>query len=399
MSVQEPTIICPNCSAEIKLTESLAAPLVEATRQKFKDHLAKKETEWRKHADDVRKEAEASALEKARRDVTSEMRENEQRIAELQSNLETNNAKLAEAQRMQADVLRKERALEDQKRELELTIEKRVQQDVSAVRDKARQEATEEARLKLAEKDETMQAMQRQIEELRRRAEQGSQQLQGEAQELELESTLSALFPFDKIEPVGKGEFGGDIMQQVYTQQGVLCGSILWESKRTKNWSDTWLPKLRKDQRDAKADIALIVTQAMPATIKAFGEIDGVYVTSYTLYQPVCVMLRNAVISTYLARQSAEGVQTKAELVYAYLSGPQFRQRIEAIAEAFATLQDDLNKERKAITRIWAKREEQLNRAMCGTTGLYGDLQGIAGASLPELEAFELRAALEHDNE
>jgi hypothetical protein len=262
---------------------------------------------------------------------------------------------------------------------------------LTETREQARKEAEESLKLKVAEKDQTIASMQKKIEELKHRAEQGSQQLQGEVQELELEDLLRSKFPFDTIEPVAKGEFGGDVVQRVIGANGQQSGAILWESKRTKNWSDTWLPKLRKDQRTAKAEIAIIISQALPKDVETFETIDGVWVTHPRTTIPVAAILRQSLIEVALARQANEGQQTKTEMVYQYLTGPRFRQRVEAIVEAFSTMQADLDKERKAIMKQWAKRDEQINRVMQATVGMYGDLQGIAGKTLQEIEGLDLQ--------
>jgi hypothetical protein len=248
----------------------------------------------------------------------------------------------------------------------------------------------DEQTLKVMEKEQTITAMQKQIEDLKRRAEQGSQQLQGEVQELELENLLRVKFPFDSIEPVPKGEFGGDVLHRVVGSGGQSGGTILWEFKRTKNWSDGWLVKLRDDQRTAKAEIAVIVSQTLPKGVETFEMVDGVWVTHPRAALPVAMILRQSLLELALARQSSEGQQTKTEMIYQYLTGPRFRQRVEAIVEAFSTMQEDLDKERRVIMKQWAKREEQIERVMGATVGMYGDLQGIAGKSLQEIEGLEL---------
>ena len=240
--------------------------------------------------------------------------------------------------------------------------------------------------------------MQRQIEDLKRRAEQGSQQLQGEVQELDLESQARAAFAMDTIEPVPKGEHGGDVIQRVTGPLGQHCGTILWESKRTKNWSDGWLPKLRDDQRAAKADIALIVTQALPKDMDSFNLIDGVWVTSPRYAMHLAIALRQSLIEVAAARKAGEGQQTKMEMLYQYLTGPRFRHRIEAIVEKFADMHDDLEKERRATTRLWAKREAQIRCVVDSTAGMYGDLQGIAGKTLHEIEGLEVKLLVGEGN-
>ena len=287
--------------------------------------------------------------------------------------------------------MKKQRELEDAKREIDLTIEKRVQESIGAARDQGRKQAEEQLKFKVMEKEQTIAAMQKQIEDLNRRAEQGSQQLQGEVQELELESILRSKFPHDIIEPVPKGEYGGDVLQRVMNAMGQQCGTIIWESKRTKSWSDTWLPKLRDDQRAAKAEVAVIITQVLPKDVDTFDLIDGVWVTHPKSTLPVALVLRHALLDVATARNVSEGQQTKKDIMYQYLTGPRFRQRVQAIVEAFSSMNEDLDKEKKVITKQWAKREEQIERVMQSTVGMYGDLQGIAGKSLQEIEGLELK--------
>lgn len=417
----EPTITCPNCKTQIRLTESLAAPLLAATRQQFEQQLAQKDEDIAKREQGLREKERqiteakrtldeqvadqvaaqlkaerahviAEEAKKAKLASAAELDAKARELAELQEVLKIRDEKLAEAQKAQAELIKKQRELDDAKRELELTVEKRVQDGLTEVRAQARREAEEGLKLKVLEKDQTIASMQQKIEELKQKAEQGSQQLQGEVQELELESLLRAKFPFDTIEPVPKGDFGGDALQRVTSPGGQPCGTILWESKRTKNWSDGWLAKLREDQRTAKAEVSVLVSQALPKGIEAFDVVDGVWVTSPRAALPVATVLRHSLHQVSMARAVSEGQQTKTEMVYQYLTGPRFRQRVEAIVEAFSSMQEDLDRERKAIMKQWAKREEQIERVMGATVGMYGDLQGIAGKSLQEIEGLELHA-------
>jgi hypothetical protein len=413
----EPTIICPSCQTEIKLTESLAAPLIESTRREYEKRLVQKDTDVAKRDAALREREEAlsksqQALDeqvaeklklergriaieegkKAKLALQNDFDQKAKEVADLNDILRQRDAKLAEAQKTQADLIRKQRELDDAKRELDLTVEKRVQDGLAVTREQAKKEAEEGLKLKVLEKEQTIVSMQKQIEELKRKAEQGSQQLQGEVQELELEALLRAKFPRDTIEPVPKGEHGGDALQHVVGPSGQVCGTIIWESKRTKNWSDGWLAKLREDQRAAKAEIAVIVSQSLPKEIETFGVIENVWITHPKTVLPLAHTLRHTLIEVGCARQASEGQQTKTEMIYQYLTGPRFRHRVEAIVEAFSAMQEDLDKEKKAITKQWAKREEQIERVMQATAGMYGDLQGIAGKTIQEIEGLELCA-------
>jgi len=411
----DPTITCPNCSSEIRLTESLAAPLIKSVREEYEKKISEKEQLVAKREADVeqqlkavskaketideqvqeklrseRGEIAAEEARKAKQTMATDLEEKAKAIEELQQVLDVRDKKLKEAQQQQVELLRKQRELDDEKRELDLTVEKRVQASVEEVRKKALLEAEDGLKLKVAEKEEQISSMQRQIEELKRKAEQGSQQLQGEVLELELEEMLSTRFPHDSIEPVPKGEFGGDVIQRVFAPTGQQCGAILWESKRTKNWSAGWLAKLRGDQRMAKSELAVLITDAMPKDVETFGHIEGVWVTRPRFAIPLVIALRQSLMEVANVRRAQDGQETKMELVYDYLMGPKFRHRVEAIVEKASDIQADLDRERKSLTRLWAKREAQIQGVIESTVGMYGDLQGIAGSSLKEIEGLEM---------
>ncbi len=411
----EPKIKCPNCFTEIKLTESLAAPLIQETREKYEAQIAQTQSDIsrREAALNIQKQeletaqksleeklqirvAEARkqiALEeekKAKAAISEDLDGKTKQLKEMQDLLNLKEEKLSQAQKAQAEIMRKERDLEDKKRELDLTIEKRVNASLSGVHKKARQEAEDALKLKVSEKEEQISSMQRQIDDLKRKAEQGSQQLQGEVLELSLEEDLRTKFPFDVIEPVKKGEFGGDILHTVVNPSGQKCGAILWETKRTKNWSDGWLVKLREDQRTSGADISLLMTHALPKGVETFDLIDNVWVVQTRYALPLVSALRQSLIGVYSTRQAQSGQNTKMEMVYNYLTSTKFRHRVEAIVEKISDMQQDLDKERKMMTRSWAKRDAQIQSVITATVGMYGDLQGIAGQAIQEIEGLDI---------
>jgi len=369
--MSEPTITCPKCKHEIKLNESLAAPFMEKAQRDFEARIA------------LAREDEAK---KARLAASTDLNEKEKELSELKDTLKTRESKLAQAQKDQAEALKLKQELEDAKREFDLNVQKQINERLGPVREQARKEAEEAQKLKVSEKEHLISQMQKQIEDLKRRAEQGSQQLQGEVQELELESLLSNKFPTDEIIPVEKGQLGADALQKVVGKTGQVCGTILWESKRTKNWSDGWLVKLRQDQREAKADIAIIVTQALPKDLESFDIIEGVWVTHPKYAIPLAITIRQSLIEISAARQSTEGQQTKMEILYTYLTGTNFRLRVEAIVESFSQMRSDLEREKKLFTAQWAKRDQEITKAMGAAIGMYGDMKGIAGQSLPEIK-------------
>lgn len=402
--MNEPTITCPKCRTEIKLTESLAAPIIEATREKYRQHFHTREAalqqqqqeltrareEFDKRLEDrIASERTKIAVEeakKARLLLEVDLNDSAAQIVNLRETLAARDEKLKAAQQAQAELIRKERELEDAKREIELTVQRRVSETVGAERERAKLEAGESLQLKLRGKEEQIASMQRKIEELQKKAEQGSQQLQGEAFELELEGTLKQHFPSDNIQPVAKGELGADLIQTIVGPGGAVAGSIVWEIKNTRNWTDGWLAKLRSDQRSINADEALIVSQALPKGTLTFDCKEGVWVASPQCFLPLAAALREKIICVAAAKRTSEGQHTKVERVYEYLTGPRFRHRVEAIIEQFTDLQSDLDRERKFMTKQWAKRAEHIQEVLLTTAGMYGDLQGIAGQSIPELE-------------
>ena len=266
------------------------------------------------------------------------------------------------------------------------------------IRGAAQAEAAEAHQLSLAQRDQTIQGMKRTIEELRKKADQGSQQSQGEALEVTLEDMLRQAFPQDEIEPVPKGITGADLVHRVKSDAGVVCGTILWEAKRTKHWTAGWLPKLRDDQRALKAELAALVSIALPADAPPISNQDGVWVTGFASAIGLAQVLRMSLRRSSAAKRALEGRQDKMDLLYAYFTGPEFRSRVEGLLEPFLAMKEDLEKERRSVQRLWAKREKQIERALTSTSGLYGDVQGIAGGAIPELSALDLPALEDGDD-
>ncbi len=423
-------IECPFCHRSFKLNETLAAPLIEETKRTLNkefeartaalDAQARSIEEARQRADAAKRDLDAqrAAISKAREEIEAQVsaRLAEQRSTvereitakakqrldaelakrdaerlDLEHVLKAQGDKLAEAQVAQREALRKQRELDEKIRGADLAAEKRAAELVAPQIERARKDADEAARLRMAEKDKVIEAQKAQLAEAQRKLEQGSQQLQGEVQELDLEKRLREAFPRDTIEPVPKGQFGGDAVHRVFGPHGGACGTILWEFKRTRNWSSAWTDKLKQDQRAAKAEIAVIVTQAMPSGIETFGEVSGVWVTTPAVAIPLAAVLRCTLMETALARRATEGQHDKMAVLYQYLTGPEFRQRIEAISEAFTAMQADLIAERTAFERQWAKRQKQIDRVMASTVGMWGELQAIAGASLQQIEGLEMK--------
>jgi hypothetical protein len=309
-----------------------------------------------------------------------------------QDALSTKDAKLREAEQAELQARELKEQANEALRQVELTVARRLDEERVKVRDVAVHERDEEHRLKLGEKDKQLDDMRKQIEELRRKGDRASQQLVGDVLELDLEDVLSHAFPHDKFERMKKGQSGADLLQTVRTLSGQSCGRILWESKRTKSWSHGWLGKLREDQRAAKSELAALITETLPENVQSFDLIDGVWVSGISTAVPMAAALRQGIVETARARIAADGAGTKKDLVYGYLTGAEFRQRVVGMLEPIMEMRDSLTKEKTLLTRQWSTREKQLDRALHNVANLYGDLHGIVGNSLPAVEGLSLPA-------
>ncbi len=403
-------ITCPSCGSEFAVSETLTAQIRHQLRLDFDNEMRRKDAELARQREDLQRRERD--LDASRRSIEQEVslrvdQERERLLAEaaskaqeavaveivdLQGQLTEATAKVSEAQKAELQLRHERRQLEQQKEELELVVTRTLDQERTKIRDEAKRQADEEHRLQEADKDKLVGDLRRQIDELKRKSEQGVPQTQGEIMELELEDVLRRHFPTDIIEPIPVGAHGGDVLQHVHDSAGQECGTILWESKRTKAWSDGWLPKLRDDQRAARAHIAVLTTVEMPKGLSAFGSIDGVWITNRACLVGLAAALRAGLLDVSRTRRTLEGKQTKSEILYNYFSSTEFRQRIEGIVEAFVTMREDLDSEKRSMQRIWTKREKQLDRAVANTAGLYGDLGGILGSNLPQIAHLELQS-------
>lgn len=403
-------ITCPRCHFEFEITEVMRAQITSEVRTEFESEAAARQAELNAAKRELEKErldikAARLAIEgevraqvasqrdailkearkSAENELTAELRDRDDQLTTLKKKLKT-------AQDSELELRKRERQLQERTEELQLEVARQLDSERDKLRANIREQLEQQHLLKDTEKEKQISDMRRQIDDLKRKAEQGSQQLQGEAQEIVLNDLLSDAFPADTIERVGKGIVGGDALQTVLDLGGAACGTILWESKRTKNWSNGWLPKLRDDQRSARSACAVIVTEVLPDGIRTFGLVDGVWVCSWPCAIGLATALRTGLLEVAKGRLALQGQNEKMEMVYNYLSSPEFRHRVAGIVEAFVTLQQDLEAEKRSMQRVWSKREKQVQRALTNTAALYGDLQGIIGASLPVIDALSLSA-------
>lgn len=421
------TIECPKCQTKIEISKAMTAQIIDRIRQEVEAEvdarkealdkeaqrlaeqdksLAKQKAALDKAQGDVEQRVKdgveagvregvvaqraaliAQAKKKAEEDVAAERRADAERVTELEG-------KLKASKQTELNLLKRERELKEKAESLELDVARRVKEETDAIRVAAKKQADDEHLLKDKETQEQNAALRRQVEDLKRKLEQGSQQAQGEALELVLEDVLARAFPRDEVVPVKKGVHGADVLQNVMDSSGpggVECGSILFESKNARNWSPAWLPKLREDQRDAKAVIAVLVTEAMPPDTQHITQIDGVWICTKACVVELARALRAGLVEVAKGRQAADGKQSKAERTYEFVTGTEFRQRIAGMVEPLLALRKGLDKERAAMERIWAAREEEIKAVVCGISGLYGTFQGIVGSTtLPTLEQMDL---------
>ena len=385
------SISCPSCGKKIPLTRALRAEIEASLKQQFDETLQDRERQLRAKYESRLEEdlqrAQADAAKKAEKKVAQE-------LAGLKNQVKDQAKDLEDAQRLELSMRKRERELERKQQEVELMVAREIDKERTRLVTETQERLADVHRLKDAEKERQLADMRRQIEDLKRKAEQGSQQLQGEAGEGELESLLRANFPSDEISAIGQGIRGADLHQVVIDPRGRKIGAIMWECKNTRNWSDGWIAKLKQDQRSLHADVAILVTATLPKGCARFVLIEGVLVTDFACAAALAAVLRSNLCQLAQTRSAAISKEESLELLYRYLSGVEFRHRVEAIVEAFTAMRHDLDQERRAAERQWARRSRQIDAVTFNVSGMYGDLQGLVPA-LPSIALHELPEAEE----
>ncbi len=387
-------ITCPKCGNKIQLTEAFTHEIEEKLRSQFENEIKKKDTEREKALEAQEKEFEEKLAQEREKFEKQAKKRAEESLAtelkDLKEQLEEKSKQLESSRKQELDLRKRQRELEEMEQNLKLENERTLDEERKKIRKNAEKKVAEEYHMRELKKEKQLNDLRRQIEEWKRKAELTSQQAQGEVQEIELETILAQQFKTDAIEPVAKGVRGADIIQRVHDENGRLCGSVIWESKRTKNWGGDWVQKLKDDQRNAKAEIAVIVSSALPKEVNGFGKYEGIWVTDFSSAIGLATALRINLIDVAHASNALQGKNEKMELIYKYLLGTAFKQRVEAIVESFVSMKADLDAEKRSMEKIWAKRESQIERVIKNTAGMYGDLQGIIGSALPEVKILEL---------
>lgn len=383
-----------------KLTEATTQVLTaRADRQRLEDDKKNFELEKVKQIEGERKEIEKQAFARAIKQNEIDTSNLQRRLAEVEQDKDTERkmleeqlvekeGKLREANEKELALRKEKNELEEDKRNFELEKQRQLDGERKKIAEDANKKATEEQQYVIAQLKKQLSDATTAKDDLARKLEQGSQQTQGEVLELELEKTLKAEFPYDEILPVPKGVSGADIIQKVIDRSGRPCGQIVWESKKTKGWNEGWIQKLKEDQRAIKAELAVIVSIALPEDVKGFAFRDNVWVCDIKLATALATALRINLESITREKAMSVGKNEKVEVLYAYLTGVEFKQRVEAIVEAFTSMDEGLRKERIAYEKIWAEREKQIRKVISNTVGMYGDLSGLV--TLPQIKRLEL---------
>ena len=399
--MSEQMITCPNCGTDIKLTEALTETIKNSLRGDVEAEAAKGQAELLKKQKAINaKEKLLAEREHAVEDAVDELLLSERetikkealkkaekeygaKAKSLEEELEAKSKKLAKAEKKELNLLKQQRELEEEKEAIALTVERKIGEERKKLQEEASKRAEESQQLKIKEKDDLIETMKNQMADMQRRAELGSQEAQGEALEGQLYDTLSSVFPFDVLEEIKKGAKGADILQTVRNSSGVACGSILWETKNTKDFQKTWVPKLKKDQQNAGADVAVLMSVVLPKGIKdfAFSEEDDIWLTEYGSAVGLATALRQGLIKVSRERNVAEHRGTFKDLVYDYITGQEFARCVRAIVDAYTQMQQDLDSEKRSMNRIWSKREKQIAITLDNVSRMHGELEGLAGAN------------------
>lgn len=411
-------IKCPNCATAFDVEDVLSADVEQKFKQQYEKQLneslsqinndKKKLEEDQRAFEEKRKrenelfqqklqqeklKLETEIQQQVRKSIASDY-ENQLRL--LQQSAQENEEKLKTARQKELEFLKKEQELKNKEQELDILLQRKLLEERNVLMQQVRKEEAErillketEYQLKLKELEKQLEDQRRLAEEMKRRAEQGSMQLQGEVQELLLEELLRDHFPYDSISEVGKGVEGADCIQEVRNHLGSDCGKIIFESKRTKTFNNGWIEKLKSDMRSKQADVAILVTQVYPKEMHCFGERDGVWVCSFSEVIALTTALRHTIISVADTKKAEENKGEKMQMLYGYLTGIEFRQQIETIVEGFLSMKNSISKERIQMEKLWKEREKQLEKVLLSTSGMYGSIKGIAGASIGDIPLLE----------
>ncbi|WP_374949479.1 DUF2130 domain-containing protein [Mucilaginibacter sp.] len=398
---------CPSCGHGFPIEEVMAEEYKQQLRLKMQDYTRQKEDEYRKKEEEFaakerqqhlafeqrlageKKTLQLTLEENLRKSIASDF---ENQLLMLQNSVKASAEKLKESRQKELEYMQREQSLKQKEEELEIALQRKLQEQRAELTEQIRRQEIEkssikdtEHQLKVKEMEKQLEDQKKLVDEMKRRAEQGSMQLQGEAQELILEEQLRTYFPFDVISEVGKGVRGADCVQTVRNQFGQECGRIIYESKRTSAFGGDWIEKLKKDMRASNVDVAVIVTQCYPKGMECFGEKDGVWICSFDELKAVSYILRDGVLKLAALAKAQDNKGDKMHLLYDYLTSSEFSEQWKAIREGYMSMRLSIVKERDTMERLWKSREKQLDKVLINAAGIKGNIEGIAGNDMIQL--------------
>lgn len=384
------TITCPHCHQPIDIDQAVAHQAEAKAIAQFQAEKAALEKKLSDQELKIKKELWEKAQFEAAKKVQEKQEQSSKAQKELEERLAEQDKRIKLAEAAELEMRKKQRELEQEKVQFQLKLERALDERMKEEVEKMSKQKTDQFSLKEKEMQKQIDDMKKLVEEATRKASTVSQQLQGEVMELQIEQLLRESFPMDVVEEVKKGQLGADILQTVRNSFGKVAGIIVWESKQTEHFSDKWLPKLREDTRAVHGATAVLVTRSLPEDIVACGERDHVWITGLDFVLPLAQLLRQTLLQVQQEKTAQSGKEVKTEMLYQYINSHEFRGRVEAIVESYREMKDDLDREQRALQNIWKKREKQILRLATNTAYMYGEMQGLVGASLPGIQGLEL---------
>lgn len=409
---QEKSIKCPNCGEQIdvqaivyhQIEQKIYQENLESKKQ-LETEIAQKRKEYKQAFEALQAEKE-SLQEKVQQATKESLKQERQKLQEslkkemtqeyqeslnaLQKELEEKSNQVKELNLSKVEIEKLKREKEEIESKIKAQEQERLAKEMASFKEKIYKEIESQNELRFREKEQQLEGLKKQLQDAQRKAELGSQQLQGEVQELAIEEYLQAQFPLDDIVEIKKGALGGDCVQIVHTREIPNCGKIYYESKRTKEFQRAWIEKFKADMRKENADVGVIVSQTMPKELERMGLLEGVWICTFEEFKALCVVLRESVIRVQIAQKSQENKQDKMGLLYQYLTSSEFKMQIEAIVEGFTQMQSDLDSEKRAMQRLWKQREKQIQKVLENTIDMYGSIKGIAGNAIGNVKALEI---------
>ncbi len=415
----ETQIKCPNCGTSIDVQDILAHQLEDEIKQKYQSQIAEEKKKYeseqeklkqdklafeqkKKQENELFQERLESQLKEEKKIIESTLKsklkeEQSEQFEALQKELNEKSEQVKELNRTKAEIEKLKREKSELKEIAEAEAQKKLNETLVSEKEKIKKSEEEKNELRFKEMQMQLEAQKKLTEEMKRKQEQGSMQLQGEVQELAIEEWLAIQFPLDTIKEIKKGARGGDCLQHVNTRSAQNCGTIYYESKRTKDFQPSWIEKFKADIRDKGANIGVLVTEVMPSDMDRMGLKEGIWICNYEEFKGLCAVLRESIVQLSTAISSQENKGDKMDMLYTFLTGNTFRMQVEAIVEGFTQMKSDLESEKRSMQRIWKQRDKQIEKVTANTIDMYGSIKGIAGNAIQSVKALELPNADEDE--